>query len=156
VLFPPFTNYQAAQARLVAQGFLGGSYTTAPPSVTLLYTHPQRIVNLTGRHVLEGTPPYPYTPYYAGYEGNASRCESDDYPVTLDDHLADVAVPILYIARQDTGLYTTTRTASTDVTPLVVNPTMSPALYGHADFFLANEAASVIWRPILDWIRAHR
>jgi hypothetical protein len=37
-----------------------------------------------------------------------------------------------------------------------VNPTQSPDLYQHADFFLADGAAEVIWRPILDWILAHR
>jgi len=42
------------------------------------------------------------------------------------------------------------------VTTLIINAALSPNLYGHADFFLANDAASKIWRPILDWIQAHR
>ena len=49
-----------------------------------------------------------------------------------------------------------TRTASADVTSLVVNPGMLPSLFGHADIFLANTAAKEVWKPILDWILAHR
>lgn len=42
------------------------------------------------------------------------------------------------------------------MTQIYVNSTQNPALYGHADFLLANGAADVVWRPILDWILAHR
>jgi hypothetical protein len=76
--------------------------------------------------------------------------------VVFDDHLSEVDVPILYVARQETGLYTTTLTQSKDVTKLVVNPTLDPSLYGHADFMLANDAASKVWQKIVDWIQARR
>lgn len=145
---PGFTNYQAPLFLLVSGGYLGGSYTTSPPSVTLLYTYGPRAVGL-----LEDNPPY--VPYQWEYDFRASRCGSAAYPVTFDDHLADVTVPILYLQRGDVALYTTTLTASGDVTSMLFNPTFDPSLYGHADFFLADDAADVVWRPILEWIRAH-
>jgi hypothetical protein len=27
--------------------------------------------------------------------------------------------------------------------------------YGHADLFLANDAQTRVWQPILEWIQAH-
>jgi hypothetical protein len=64
---------------------------------------------------------------------------------------------------EDLGFYTTTITVSDDVSSLIVNQALNPSLYGHADFFLADSAknpadnaANKIWRPILDWILAHR
>jgi pimeloyl-ACP methyl ester carboxylesterase len=149
-LLPPFTNYQAPLVYLVSIRFLAGWYTTTPlPSVTLRYTNGDRAVNL-----LANTPVY--IPYQSEYDTRASRCGSDLYPVTFDDHLGEVDVPIFMVARADAGLYATTLTASADVTSMVVNPAQSPDLYQHADFFLADGAAAVVWRPILDWILAHR
>jgi pimeloyl-ACP methyl ester carboxylesterase len=149
VMIPPFNNYQAAQVRLVQSKFLGGSFTTSPPSVTLLYSDGQRVVDL-----MANTPPY--IPYQWTYDSAASRCGSDAYPVTFDDHLGDITVPILYLARQEGGFYTTTLTSSNDVTKILVNPLLLPTLYGHADLFLANNAADTIWGPILEWLKAHR
>ena len=118
--------------------------------MTPFFTDGPRIVNLQ-----VDTPPY--YPYRFNYEGNAARCDSDDYPVSFDDHIGEVNVPIFGIARQSSPtLDVLTRTASADVTTLILNPDMLPSLYGHGDQFLANDAASVVWRPILEWILAHR
>ncbi len=27
--------------------------------------------------------------------------------------------------------------------------------FGHADIFLGNDAQTLVWQPILDWVRAH-
>jgi hypothetical protein len=148
VFFPPFTNYQAPLFYLVNIGFLGGSYTTAPPSVDLFFTYGPRVVDL-----LAGTPPY--IPYQWEFDSRAARCGSEAYPVTFDDHLGDSTVPILFIARGTAGFYTTTITGSSDVTQLIINPTFDPSLYGHADFFLADDAADVVWQPILEWVWEH-
>ena len=144
-----FTNFQAVQVQMIRSKFLAGSYTVSPPSATLLFTDGQRIVNLFGASPA-------YMPYQLTYDLSASQCSSDAFPVVFDDHLEAVDVPILYIARQEANLFTTTLTQSHDVTKVLVNPTLDPSLYGHADFFLANDAAAKIWRPILDWIQAHR
>ena len=144
-----FTNFQAALVPYIRSKFLGGSYTVSPPAVSPFFTDGLRFITLLA------TAPA-YAPNQWTYDNTASRCASDAFPVAFDDHLNEVDVPILYIARQETGFYTTTLTRSPDVTKAVVNPTLDPNLYGHADFFLANNAASAIWQPILDWIRAHR
>jgi len=126
------------------------------PSVELFFTNGDRFVTL-----MANSPPY--VPYQWNYDNNAARCGSDDYPVTFDDHLGEITVPIFLIARQSGGLYTASLTASDDVSSLIINATLNPSLYGHADSFLADSAANTsdnaankIWRPILDWILAHR
>ena len=149
--FPPytFTNYQYQLVNGVRTKFFAGTYSVSPPSVTLFFTDGLRYVTL-------GTTTPSYYPLQITYDGAASRCGTDTYQAAFDDHLNELDVPILYIARQDTGLYTVAQTRARDVTTRIVNPTLSPSLYGHADFFLANNAATEIWQPILDWIRAHR
>ena len=27
--------------------------------------------------------------------------------------------------------------------------------YGHADLFLGNDAETLVWRPILEWVQVH-
>jgi len=144
-----FTNFQASPVNSVRNKTLAGTYTVSPPSVTLFFAEAMRIIRLQSV-----TPAY--YPNQIVYEGAASRCDSSDYPVAFDDHVGEIEVPIFYIARQEANFYSTTVTSSGDVSKLVVNPTLDPSLYGHADFFLANNAASVIWQPIRDWIRARR
>ncbi|MFO7695004.1 MAG: hypothetical protein R6V57_18120 [Vicinamibacterales bacterium] len=144
-----FTNFQAPLVTFVRSKFLGGAYTVSPPIVSPFFTDGMRFVTLVA------TMPA-YAPNQWTYDNPASRCASDAFPVAFDDHLGDIDVPIFYIARAETGFYTTTLTGSKDVTKMTVNPTLDPSLYGHADLFLANNAASAIWQPILDWIRAHR
>ena len=104
----------------------------------------------------------PSVPYQWTYDNNASRCGSDDYPVTFDDHLGEITGPIFLIARQSGGLYTASLTASDDISSLIIDTALNPSLYGHADFLLADSAANPddnaankIWRPILEWIVAH-
>ena len=149
---PPytFTNYQWALASFVRSLFFAGTYAPDPPSVTTFFTEGPRIVEL-----LANQPPYGLI--RIGYDSSASRCDSELYPVAFDDHLAEVSVPILAVVRQTVpSLDVLERVASTDVSTLVLNPTMSPFLYGHADLMLANDAATVVWQPILEWILAHR
>jgi hypothetical protein len=157
-LLPPYTNYQAAQVLLVMGGFVRGSYSPGPPStVTLFHTDPQRVVDALARPFIMGHPPYPYYPYQWNYDVYASWCEDPAYPVSFDDHLGDITVPILYINQGAIGAYATTLTSSTDITQVVLNPTGTPSeqRYGHADLFWARDAADRVWRHILEWIRAH-
>jgi pimeloyl-ACP methyl ester carboxylesterase len=144
-----FTNYQYQLVNGVRTRFFAGTYTVTPPSVTFFSTDGLRYVAL-------GTTTPSYYPLQVTFDGAASRCGTGAYSVVFDDHLGEVDVPILYVARQETGLYTTTLTQSKDVTKLVVNPTLDPSLYGHADFMLANDAASKVWQKIVDWIQARR
>ena len=151
-----FTNYEAALVNAVRNKTYGGMYTTNPPSVSFFYTFWER----AAVNSLES--PY-YTPYQFNYDGNASLCESIACPVAFDDHLGEITVPIFHIARPANALYQTQLTGSNDISSLIVNPSLDPSLYGHADFFLADSAqnpadnaANKIWRPILNWILAHR
>jgi len=155
--FPPFpafpaytfTNFQFSLVNAVRNKTLAGTYTVSPPSVTLLFAEGIRIVRLQAV-----TPPY--YPNQIDYEGAASRCDSDRYKVAFDDHFGEVDVPIFYMARADNWYYPITLVRSRDVTTKTVNQSWDPSLYGHADFFLANDAASKIWQHILSWIQAHR
>ena len=145
-----FTNYQWAVASFIRSLFFAGTYAPSPPSVSTRFADGGRIVEL-----LRNTPPYQLV--RENYEMSASRCGSPDYPVAFDDHLGEVTVPIFAVTRRIVPtLDVLPRTASTDVTTLVLNPTQVPSLYGHADVMLANDAASVVWQPILDWILARR
>ena len=149
---PPgtLTNFQYPLGSNVRSLFLGGTYAASPPSVTTFYTDGSRFIDLLANMPV-------YMPYQWNYDSAASRCESADYPVAFDDHLGEVTVPILAIGRrQSPSTDASTRTASADVTVVTLNPAMSPALYGHADFFLANDAATMVWQTILDWIVARK
>ncbi|MEA2464573.1 MAG: hypothetical protein QOJ98_2320 [Acidobacteriota bacterium] len=93
-------------------------------------------------------------------DADAVVCEAND--VAFDDHLDDVKVPLLYIGAGggfgELGVYTTTLLGSTDVTTLIIDKTPDPQRlldYGHADLFLAHDAETLVWRPLLSWLRDH-
>lgn len=93
-------------------------------------------------------------------EADAATCEQND--VAFDDHLAEIKVPVFYIGAGggfgELGIYTTTLLGSTDVSTLVINKVPAAARildYGHADLFLANDAETLVWQPLLDWVQAH-
>jgi hypothetical protein len=58
----------------------------------------------------------------------------------------------------DFGVYTTTLLGSTDVTTHIVSLVPAEARiadFGHADLFLANNAKTLVWQPVLSWLQAH-
>jgi hypothetical protein len=100
----------------------------------------------------------PYQPNQELADADNATCGQVD--VGFDDHLAEIKVPVLYIGAGGGfgpyGLYTLSLLGSTDVTTHIVS--LAPvriADFGHADLFLANQAPSLAWQPILDWVRAH-
>lgn len=98
-----------------------------------------------------------FQPLGINLDGAALVCDELDSP--YDDGLADVTVPVLYVgmagAYGAAGVYTTTLIASPDVTTLFVSESANPEEdWGHNDPFLAEDAAAVVWQPILDWIEA--
>jgi hypothetical protein len=100
----------------------------------------------------------PYQPNRELADADTDTCGQVD--VGFDDHLAEIKVPVLYIGAGGGfgpyGLYTLSLLGSTDVTNHIVS--LAPvriADFGHADLFLANQAPSLAWQPILDWVRAH-
>ena len=57
-----------------------------------------------------------------------------------------------------TGSYSTTLVGSTDVTQLIVRlqpPRSEPIDFGHVDLWQAANADTLVWTPLLDWIRRH-
>jgi hypothetical protein len=93
-------------------------------------------------------------------DADAATCEATNVP--FDDHLADIKVPVLYIGAGggfgQFGVYTTTLLGSTDVSTLIIDRAPDPQRildYGHADLFLANDAQTQVWQPMLGWIQSH-
>ncbi|WP_281315387.1 hypothetical protein [Polyangium sp. y55x31] len=83
-------------------------------------------------------------------------------PLPLDDHLADITVPLFYLGAAggfgDHGLYTTTVVGSTDVTTHVVRrlPVENePEDFGHGDLLYAADASTLAWEPLAQWLLAH-
>lgn len=103
----------------------------------------------------------PYQSNLELLEGEGLICDQVDLP--YDDHLSEIDVPVLYVGAAggfgEYGVYTTTLLASDDVTVLVPRAFASEEdrLFdrGHADIFLADDAATLYWEPILDWIVEH-
>ena len=89
-----------------------------------------------------------------------TTCDSEDVP--WDDYLGDITVPIFNVGAAG-GLgtiseYTLGLVGSSDVTSLVV--ALYPADYimvdfGHIDIFIADNAQSLVWMPVLDWVNDH-
>ena len=100
----------------------------------------------------------PFQPNQELADADTATCGQVD--VGFDDHLSQITVPLLYVGAGggfgEFGVYTTTLLGSTDVsTHIVTKLPVRIADFGHADLFLANEAESLVWQPILDWVRAH-
>ena len=107
---------------------------------------------------LRGAAPFQPTRQLADSE--LLTCDEQDVP--WDDHLEDITNPILYVGAGggfgEYGLYTTTLLGSTDVTTRIVDlqPDTARLLdFSHADLFIATDAETLVWDPILDWILAH-
>jgi hypothetical protein len=89
-----------------------------------------------------------------------TACGSEDVP--WDDHLGEITVPIFNVGSAgglgNVSEYTLGLLGSSDVTSLVVS--LRPAEYvaldfGHIDIFIADNAQSLVWMPILDWVNDH-
>jgi pimeloyl-ACP methyl ester carboxylesterase len=88
-VFPPalgLTNYQAMLA--TAANFFAAFFDAKGIPVDLRHTDVSRVLAVVG-----SAPPY--MPLRTRYETLVSRCDQED--VTIDDHLAEISVPILYV-----------------------------------------------------------
>jgi hypothetical protein len=130
----------------------GGRFDALGTPTGLSHTSEARLFDLMQRA-------RPYQGFAETVDTEAVLCGED---VPYDDHLEEIAVPVLYVGaaggfgRQ--GLHATTLFASTDVSTLLVQrrPEAERALdYGHADLLLAEDAEATVWRPLLDWLRQH-
>lgn len=157
-LIPGFTNYQAALFLGINPGafwqFAGVELNEDGVPVDFLYSDPARWIRLLG-----SLPPY--MPRLGGIEIGEARCDETD--VRIDDHLAEIAVPILYLGAgggfgAEEGESTTRRMASEDVTIFEVSlqPEERRAIdFGHADLFLGENAADLAWEVLRGWLVDH-
>ncbi len=105
----------------------------------------------------------------AGVPWEAAKFMNDYCAVTselvdlpFDDHLNEITVPILNLSPAggfgEFSKYTTTLLGSTDIThvmPSLHPPEEAVMDFGHVDLFLAHDAPTLVWRPILNWLQAH-
>lgn len=102
----------------------------------------------------------PYMPTKFLIEATNLTCDQTDS--LLDDHLGDISVPILSVYSAGgfgkTGLYTAELTASEDISELgvaLLPDEYSVADFAHIDLFTASNANSLVWEPIIKWIKTH-
>jgi hypothetical protein len=133
--------------------FTGGTIDANGVPTGLLYSNEQNLF----RFEIAASP---YQPNQELADADASTCGTPD--VRFDDHLAQIKVPVLYVGAGggfgEYGLYTLTLLGSTDVTSRIVHKVPASQRlsdYGHADLFLAGDARTEVWQPILSWLQAH-
>jgi hypothetical protein len=145
-IFDWLTNYDATTFLGIVGGFLAG---TLDPLAT--YTEPDLWVD-----ALRITPPY--RTMQVIFDVTAPRCGDPNYDPAYDDHLGDIALPVLYIASAgggegEIGSYAWYQTASEDITYLMVEGDQGG--FAHGDLFLARDAPDWVWQPIVDWLLSH-
>lgn len=164
-IFPWLTNFQAALfvgTNTYDLGpiwnsfwhFVAGVHNENGIPVDLAYTSTERWIQLLA-HTHAG--PY-YMPVKALYE--FSNCECNAENSTLDDHLGDINIPVLYIGSgggmETLGYYTIDQLGSQDVTKYLVSLNEDPSLdYGHGDLFLAENADVEVWEVLRQWLLVH-
>jgi pimeloyl-ACP methyl ester carboxylesterase len=159
---PGMTNYQAAlffgtsTELLTGQfwHFVGGYLDENGTPSDLRYSKAQVWLDL-----LQNIPPH--YPMRGDVDGDLLFCGKTDTPFT--EHLDQIAIPILHLGAAGgfgkAGFYASTFTKSKDVQTVLVQRQPDDQRqedFGHADTLLADDAETAVWKPILDWIVAHR
>jgi len=134
--------------------FVGGDiadFTDVPSD--FLYTQTDRWISL-----VVGLPPY--QPVRVGLDVSSCLCNEQD--VSFDDHLKQITLPIFYLGAAggtgSSGEYTLTLTSSTDInTHIISKETYENRFrdFGHGDLFMADEASSLVWEPLAQWLTMH-
>jgi pimeloyl-ACP methyl ester carboxylesterase len=133
--------------------FTGGTFDAQGKPSGLLYSNEATLFTFEQASA-------PFQPNQELADADAATCGQTN--VAFDDHLGNITVPVLYIGAGggfgEYGIYTTTLLGSTDVTTRIIHKVPAAqriADYGHADLFLASDAQTLVWQPILDWVRTH-
>jgi pimeloyl-ACP methyl ester carboxylesterase len=99
----------------------------------------------------------PHEAYVEGVDMDTILC--GEGPLPLEDHLADIRVPIFYLGAAggfgDYGIHSARVTRSTDVTTHVVRrlpAELEVSDYGHADLLFARDAPELAWYPLAAWL----
>lgn len=158
-LFSGFTNFQAAMFYgtgpifgTITFHYFAGIWENDFP-VDLQYVTKDEYYDF-----MEAAVPWEATKFILDYEGII--CDIGDSP--FDDHLGNITVPILNIAVAggfgELSKYPTTLLGSSDITHVIVSlhpPEEVLIDFGHIDMFLSQKAPSLVWQPILNWIKTH-
>jgi pimeloyl-ACP methyl ester carboxylesterase len=95
-------------------------------------------------------------------EADAAAVICGGVPTRFDNHLRDIEVPVLYVGAAggfgSMGSYTLTLLGSKDVQQHIVSffpPSQKALDYGHSDLLIADNAETVVWSRIVEWLRAH-
>ena len=109
--------------------------------------------------ILQNIPPH--LPVQTDFDVDATFCGKIDMP--FDDHLGQITLPILLAGAEggfgQAGVYTTTLTGSKDVTKFIVQRLPDGQRtedFAHVDTLAGKDAKTLVWKPVLDWIIAHR
>lgn len=101
-----------------------------------------------------------FMPNLLWQEIDAVNCTSMD--VSIDDYLHLITVPILYIGAgggsgAEAGYYTSSLTASSDITNQLVSLNSDPLLdFGHNDLLAGDNADQLVWSNLRNWLKNHR
>jgi hypothetical protein len=101
-----------------------------------------------------------FMPNLLWQEIDAVNCTSMD--VSFDDYLHLISVPILYIGARggsgaEAGFYTSSLTASSDITNQLVSVNSDPLLdFGHMDMWVGDNADQLVWSNLRDWLKNHQ
>lgn len=156
-IIPGFTNYQIfvyafADPSLVQWRLFGGYFNKDGIPTGLRFTDPQFAIDLSLGFV-------PYYPLQAEWEELALKCDVD---VAGFDHVDQIKVPILYVGAAggfgESGYYSLTLTGSDDISYFTVRilPYKKRVFdFAHGDVIAANDAETLVWKPILNWILTH-
>ena len=155
-----FTNYQfalfvgASVSYLPSWHFVGGVFNDSGITTGLQYTDPWLWID-----VIRVVPSY----FSVKADLDTDKVSCYDVVAPYDEYLGKITLPILYVGAAggtgEYGYHALTRTASTDITKFTVqlHPDDERALdFGHADNFTGTNAETLVWKPILDWLVAHR
>ncbi len=162
---PNFTNYQfmlflGANTYLTQNipnqfwHFVGGNM--AQPSdlaSEFLYTDVNKWIS-----GIAGVPPYESVRVAL----DATTCLCNEKDVVFDDYLDQISLPIFYLGAAGgtgtAGEYTMSLTTSNDVSSHIVTMETHENNFrdfGHADLFLADDASTLAWDPLAQWLLSH-
>ena len=151
-IFEGFTNIQAFRFAfygndIVGFHFFGGNLEGS------FYSDEMRILRSASNYST-------FMPNLLWQEIDAVNCTSMD--VSFDDYLNQISVPILYIGARggsgsEAGYYTSSLTASTDITNQLVSVNADIMLdFGHVDMWVGDNADQLVWSNLRDWLKNHQ
>ncbi|QSQ27453.1 hypothetical protein JY651_22190 [Pyxidicoccus parkwayensis] len=160
------TNRKVAIVSAAATGLLMAPLKPLAPDYHLMAAQPDALglpetLTFTNEGYL-----FEYAQRAAPYQSLNEVVETEAWAcgqaVPYDDFLNKVNVPVLYVGAAGGvgryGEYSLTQLGSHDVTVLIARTLPESARardFGHADLFLANDARERVWKPVLQWVKAH-